>query len=107
MISRNLSRRIEKLERQLRPRTKDMKASDIELFQRLYDMKKRSGAPGWEAFAPSSTLLRSPIITKESRNIEMIQRLQAGRTRMNQENELARQTAATAAAMEESEITEG
>jgi hypothetical protein len=75
MISRNLIRRIERLERQLRPRIQDMKASDIE-------------------------------ISKESMNIEMIQRLQAGRTRMNQENELARQTAAAAAAMAESEITE-
>jgi hypothetical protein len=75
MISRNLIRRIERLERQLRPRIQDMKASDIE-------------------------------ISKESMNIEMIQRLQAGRTRMNQENELARQTAAAAATMAESEITE-
>ena len=74
MISRNLIRRIERLERQLRPRIQDMKASDIE-------------------------------ISKESMNIEMIQRLQAGRTRMNQKNELARQTAAAAAAMEESKIT--
>ena len=70
MISRNLIRRIERLERQLRPRIQDMTASGIEL-------------------------------SKEAMNIEMIQRLQAGRTRMNQENELARQTAAAAAAKEE------
>jgi hypothetical protein len=106
VISRNLSRRIERLERQLRPRIKKMTASDIDLFQRLYDLKKRSGEPGWEAFAPpSSTLLKSPRITKESLNIEMIQRLHAGRTR-NHENELARQTAAATAAKEEIEITE-
>jgi hypothetical protein len=74
MISRNLIRRIDRLERQLRPRIQDMKTSDIE-------------------------------ISKESMNIEFIQRLQAGRTRMNQENELARQTAAAAAAMEGIEIT--
>jgi hypothetical protein len=45
-------------------------------------------------------------LSKEAMNIEMIQRLQAGRTRMNQENELARQTASAAAAKEEIEITE-
>jgi hypothetical protein len=45
-------------------------------------------------------------LSKESMNIEFIQRLQAGRTRMNQEIELARQTAAAAAAKEEIEITE-
>ena len=104
MISRDLARRIDRLERELRPRITDMTVSDIELFQRLYELKKRSEAPGWEAFAPSSTL-KSPSITKASRNIEIIQHLQAGRTRMNQENELARQTAA--AAMEESKITDG
>ena len=75
MISRNLIRRIERLERQLRPRIQDMKASDIE-------------------------------ISKESMNIEMIQRLQAGRTRMNQENEIARQAEAAAAAGEEGKIIE-
>ena len=74
MISRNLIRRIERLERQLRPRIQDMKASDIE-------------------------------ISKESMNIEIIQRLQAGRTR-SRENELAREAAAAAAAMEENETTE-
>ena len=74
MISRDLIRRIDRLERQLRPRIQDMKTSDIE-------------------------------ISKESMNIEMIQRLQAGRTR-NQENELARPTAAATAAKEEIEITE-
>jgi hypothetical protein len=45
-------------------------------------------------------------ISKESMKIEMVQRLQAGRTRMNQENELARQAAAAAAALEESEVPE-
>ena len=105
-MSRNLFRRIERLERQLRPRSEDMKASDIEMIRRLYEAKKRLGLPGWEALAPSRTLLKSPKITKESLNIEFIQRLQAGRARMNQENEQARQTAAAAAAMEESKITE-
>ena len=74
MISRNLARRIERLERQLRPRIQDMKASDIE-------------------------------ISKEAMNIEIIQRLQAGRIR-SRENELAREAAAAAAAMEESKITD-
>ena len=74
MISRNLIRRIERLERPLRPRIQDMKASDIE-------------------------------ISKEAMHIEIIQRLQAGRIR-SRENELAREAAAAAAAMEESEVTE-
>ena len=105
MISRNLISRIDRLERQLRPRIKEMTASDIELFQRLYEMKKRLGQPGWEAFAPPSSTLKSPINTKEQLHIEIIRRLQAGRTR-NRENELARQAAAAAAAMEENETTE-
>jgi hypothetical protein len=45
-------------------------------------------------------------MSKESMNIEIIKRLHAGRTRMNEEVELARQTAATAAAMEESKVTD-
>ena len=74
MISRNLIRRIERLERPLRPRIQDMKASDIE-------------------------------ISKEAMNIEIIQRLQAGRIR-SREKELAREAATAGAAMEESKITE-
>jgi hypothetical protein len=74
MISRNLIRRIERLERQLRPRIKKMTASDIK-------------------------------ISKESMHIEIIQRLQAGRIR-SRENELAREAAAAAAAMEKNETTE-
>ena len=74
MISRNLVRRVEKLERPLRPRVQDMKASDVEM-------------------------------SKESMNIEIIQRLQAGRIR-SRENELAREAAAAAAAMEKNETTE-
>jgi len=106
MISRNLSRRIDRLERRLRPRIKEMTASDIEMIRRLYEAKKRLGLPGWEALAPSRTLLKSSKITKESLNIEIIQSLQAGRTR-NHENKLACQAAAAAAAaMEEIEITE-
>jgi hypothetical protein len=44
-------------------------------------------------------------ISKEAMHIEIIQRLQAGRIR-SRENELAREAAAAAAAMEESKITE-
>jgi hypothetical protein len=44
-------------------------------------------------------------ISKESMNIEIIQRLQAGRIR-SRENELAREAAVAAAAIEKNETTE-
>ena len=62
MISRDLSRRIERLERQLRPRIQDMTASDIDVFQRLYDIKKRLTAAGADLFLPVVSKLQEIVI---------------------------------------------
>ena len=51
-------------------------------------------------------LVQKPEVHDPSHAIEVVMRLNAARTRINQENELARQTAAAAAAMEEIETTE-
>jgi hypothetical protein len=127
MISRNLSRRIERLERQLRPRIKDMKASEIEprrltkrerrlktemeneaatmILRRLNQAKRRLALEGDERYAAYRNLAPEPEVHDPSLATEIVERLKAARKRMNQENEPARQNAAAAAAMEESEIT--
>lgn len=76
MRLREILNRIKRLERQLQPKVVTTK--DIEVMQR------RNGS------GPD----------------QIVMRLHAARTRMRQENELARQTAAAAAALEESKITE-
>jgi hypothetical protein len=125
MISRNVSRRIERLERQLRPRNKDMKASDVEfrgltklqrrlklemqndaatnILRRLNEARRRMALRGDERYAAYRDLIPEPEVHDPSLATEIVMRLNAARKRTNQENELARQNAA--AAIKESEIT--
>lgn len=84
MFRKNLLQRIERLERQLKP----------------------PALPGWEEFGPSSQTGARPEIGRRASAVEMVQRLNEGRKRMNQENALALQTAATKKAEEGSETTE-
>jgi uncharacterized protein YhaN len=105
MISRNLSGRIERLERQLRPRIKDVKASDIELIRRLNEARRRMALEGDERYAVYKDLVAEPE-GPASHATEIVMILKAARKRMNQQNEIARQTAGTAATMEQSEIPE-
>jgi len=113
MISRNLSRRIERLECQLRPRIKGMKGSDkiqseasTKILRRLNQAKRRLALEGDERYAAYRDLAPESEFQDTSLATEIVERLKSARQRMNQENEPALQNAAAAAAMEESEITE-
>ena len=113
MISTNLSGRIERLERQIQPRIKDIKLkiqsqATTNLLRRLNQARRRMALEGDERYAAYRNLPEEPEVHAPSTHpTELVMRLNAARKRMNQENELARQAAGTAAAMEESEITDG
>ena len=86
MITKNLLQRIKRLERQLKPQVDVMTPKQIQAMHRS-DTARRNGS--------------------NFNQIVMI--LNSARKRMNQENqenELARQTAAAKAALEGSEVTE-
>jgi hypothetical protein len=68
--------------------------------------RRRMALEGDERYAAYRNLPEEPEVHAPSTHpTELVMRLNAARKRMNEENELARQTGA-AAAMEESEITE-
>src|SRR5204863_10006873 len=97
MISRNLSRRIERLECQLRPRSKGMKGSDktqsqatTNLLRRLNQARRRLALEGDERYAAYKDLPPEPQVHAPSHPNEIVMILNAARRRMNQENELAR-----------------
>jgi hypothetical protein len=113
MITTDLSRRIERLERQIQPRSKSMKGSDktqslatTNLLRRLNEARRRIAQEGDERYAAYKDLPPEPLVHAPSHPNEIVMILNAARKRMNEENELARQTAGTAAAMKENEITE-
>jgi len=112
MISTDLSRRIERLERQIQPGIKDIKPkiqsqATTNLLRRLNQARRRMALEGDERYAAYKDLAPDPEVHAPSHATEIVMILNAARKRMNQEDELARQAAGTAAAMEESEITDG
>jgi hypothetical protein len=119
MNYRNFMQRLKRIERQLQPQVGEIKRADLELLKpeiqsdaatmmlrRLNQAKRRLALEGDERYAAYRDLAPEPEYQAPSHATELVMRLNAARKRMNQENELARQTAAAAAAMEESEITE-
>ena len=106
MNTRNLMQRLKRLERQLQPQVEDIKPADIELMRRLNQARRRMALEGDERYAAYRDLVPEPEVRAPCHPTEIVERLKAARKRMNQENELARQDAAAAAAMEKSETTE-
>jgi len=77
------------------------------MLRRLNEAKRRMALEGDEKYAAYRDLAPDPEVHAPSHATEIVMILNAARKRMNQEDELARQAAGTAAAMEESEITDG
>ena len=106
MINRNLIQRLQRIERQLKPQVEDIKPADIEIIRRLNQARRRLALEGDERYAAYKDLPPQPQVYAPSHPTELVMILNAARRRMNQENELARHTAAAAAAKEESKLTE-
>jgi hypothetical protein len=115
----NLMQRLKRLERQLQAQVKDLKHADNEMLQpemqsdaatialrQLNEARRRMALEGDERYAAYRDLAPEPEVHAASGPTEIVMILNAARKRMNQENELARQNAAAAAAMEESKTTE-
>ena len=112
MINRNLMQRLKRLERQLQRQVEDLKHADIELLnpemlsEATTDVLRRFhqfALEGDGRYAAYRNLVLEPEVHAPSGATEIVMILNAARKRMNQENELARQTAA---AMEETKSTE-
>jgi hypothetical protein len=111
MISRNLFRRVEKLERQLRARTKDMQPemqdeATTNLLRRLNQARRRMAQGGDERYAAYRDLAPEPEYCPPFHESEIVTRLNAARFRTNRENMLARQTEVAEAARDESKPIE-
>ena len=118
MNYRNFMQRLKRIERQLQPQVGEIKRADIELRQpeiqseattnllrRLNEARRRMALGGDERYAAYRDLAPEPEYRDVSLPTEIVARLNAARKRMNQENELARQTTAATATIEES-VTE-
>jgi hypothetical protein len=82
-----------------------MEIEDIDA--RLRDLERaQSDKDNRDDLAPNSESAARAEIRGQTSAEKMVVRLNEARERMNQEDELARQTAAAAAAMEKSEVTE-